>query len=198
MSDDLKTPRLSALDPVHVGRDAAQRVLVHLGRLAFKLAPGVTVRVPTPTAEQLDATDLAATAAALTQYAQRGLPVWDWQTDDEAADAVQSLCESLASDALGTDGALSDVLLGGDELATDPVRLVLTGAWARVQLARREAVTPAQLAVLAGVHPSRVRALRAAGEIPSWTDTGATGRGAPPCPAAAAQRWLSARGVAGV
>lgn len=50
---------------------------------------------------------------------------------------------------------------------------------------------------LAGLHPSRVRALRSAGEIRGWTSEG-TGRGATPCPAKAARVWLAARGVSGI
>lgn len=193
---EAEPPRLSALDPVHVGRDAVQRLLEHVGRVAFKLSP-IAVHLPRADAEALDGTDLAVTVATLTRYAQQGGAVGDWQDHEDAADAAQEVCTCLVSDALGTGGGLLDVLLGGDEASDDPLRLVITAAWGRISIARGDAVTGAQLGALAGLHPSRVRALRAAGEIPGWVSTG-TGRGASQCPAAAAQQWLQARGVAGV
>lgn len=206
-----KSLRLADLDPRTVGRAAARQVLEHLGRLAFKLSPGVTVDVyaPRPRENQLpahgavvnqdlDATDVACTVAALAEYAQRGCseaaPVWDWTSDEMAADAIAETVAMLATDALGTEGGLAEVLLGHADRDADPLRLVLTAAWGRVQLARGEPLAAPQLAALAGLSPSRVRALRQAGEIPGWTGEG-TGRGATPCPAHVARAWLEARGV---
>lgn len=208
------TARLADLDPRTVGRDAARRALDHLASLSKRLSPGISTEIYAPrhregalpahgavTDEALDGTDLAHTAAALTVYAQRGCseerPAWDWTDDAMAADGAHDLVSALATEALGTDAALSEVLLGGDESADDPIRLVLTAAWARVLLSRGESVTAAQLGALAGLHPSRVRALRGAGEIPGWVGEG-SGRGATPCPPDAARRWLASRGVAGV
>ena len=206
--------RLADLDPRTVGRDAAQRLLLHLSSLSMRLSPGITTEIyaprhrdnalpahGAPVDADLDATDVACTAAALTVYAQRGCsessPAWDWTDDEMAADGAHDLVSVLATDALGTDGSLAEVLLGSEESPTDPIRLVLTAAWARVQLSRGEAVTAAQLGALAGLHPSRVRALRSAREIPGWVGEG-SGRGATPCPPDAARQWLASRGVAGV
>jgi hypothetical protein len=206
--------RITDLDPRTVGRDGARRVAALLQRLAFRMAQGVTVDLYAPryregqlpahgaiTDTDLDATQIAFTLAGLTIYAQRGCsearPALDWTDDEMAADALNDAASDLATDALGTEGGLSEVLLGGDELASDPVRLVLTAAWARVLMSRGDAVSASQLGALAGLHTSRVRALRSAGEIPGWVNEG-SGRGATPCPASAARTWLASRGVAGV
>lgn len=202
--------RLSDLDPREVGRAAVSRVLDRLSAWAIRLSPAITVDVHVLRhgAEgglrrdgaildaDSDGTDLAATVGALTEYAQKGAPVWDWTDDEMAADAMLDAVSTLATDALGTEGGLAEVLLGHQDRATDPVRLVLTAAWARVSLSRNEDVTAAQLGALAGLHPSRVRALRGAGEIPGWESEG-NGRGATGCPPKAARRWLASRGVAG-
>lgn len=203
------TLRLADLNPRDTGRAAVRLVLDRLSAWAIRLSPAITVDVHVlrhesgaarrdahVTEGDHDGTDLAVTVAALTEYAQRGAPVWDWTDDDMAADAVHDVVSTLATDALGTEGALGEVLLGHADRATDPLRLVLTAAWARVQIARNEPVTAAQLGALAGLHPARVRALRGAGEVPGWEGEG-NGRGAAPCPARVARRWLAARGVAG-
>lgn len=197
-----KTARLADLDPVTVGREAARRVCERVTRLAFRLSPGVTAALSATNDAALAATDLALTVTALTEYAQRGLPVWDWEDDAMVADAMHDACGDLVGGVIestdeGGDAALRAVLLDGDETSNDPLRLVLTAAWARVTLARGDDVTPAQLGALAGLHPSRVRALRAAGEIRGWTSEG-TGRAATPCPSKAARVWLAARSVSGV
>lgn len=203
--------RLADLNPRDVGRDAARRLVNHLSAVAARLSPAVTVEVYAPryrenalpahgavTDEVLDATDVALTASALCEFAQRGGRVWDWEGAEDASDAAHELIAVLSPDLLGCEEAsLSAALLGHADSADDALRLVLTAAWARVQLARGEAVTAAQLGALAGLHPSRVRALRGAGEIPGWVGEG-SGRGATPCPPDAARQWLASRGVAGV
>lgn len=211
MTPETTAMRLADLNPRDVGRDAARRLVDHLSAAAVRLSPAVTVEVYAPrwrenalpahgavTDEVLDGTDLALSASALCEYAQRGGRVWDWEGHEDAADAAHELVSVLSPDLLGCEEAsLSGVLLGHAESADDALRLVLTAVWGRVQIARGEAVTAAQLGALAGLHPSRVRALRGAGEIPGWTGEG-SGRGATPCPAKVAQRWLASRGVAGM
>jgi hypothetical protein len=187
---------LSTLDPITVGEAAARALVDHLARAAFRLSPGVTLDLHPTTPEALRATDLALTVSALTTYAQRGGAVWDWTGDEDAADALTEVCAVLGTPAVGDRGTVPDLLLGHAEGAEDPVRLVLTAAWARVCLARGDAVTAPQLGALAGLSASRVRALRGAGEIPGWE--AGVGRGADGCPAEVARRWLGARGVAGV
>lgn len=213
MTPETTAMRLADLNPRDVGRDAARRLVDHLSAAAVRLSPAVTVEVYAPrhredalpahgavtvTDEVLDGTDLALSASALCEFAQRGGRVWDWQGAEDAADAAHELVSVLSPDLLGCeDASLSGVLLGHAESADDALRLVLTAVWGRVQIARGESVTASQLGALAGLHPSRVRALRGAGEIPGWTGEG-SGRGATPCPAEVAQRWLASRGVAGM
>lgn len=195
----MTTMTLSTLDPLTVGEAAARALVEHLTRAAFRLSPGVTFDLRPTDPAALRSTDLALTAAALTTYAQRGLAagaVWDWTGDEDAADALNEVCSVLATPAVGDRGTIPDLLLGHADGADDPVRLVLTAAWARVCLSRGDAVTAPQLGALAGLSASRVRALRGAGEIPGWEP--GTGRGAEGCPATVARRWLGARGVAGV
>lgn len=184
---------LSTLEPLAVGEAAARALVDHITRAAFRLSPGVTLDLRPTTPEALRATDLALTVSALTTYAQRGGAVWDWEGDEDAADALTEVCAVLATPAIGDRGTVPDLLLGHDEGADDPVRLVLTAAWARVCLSRGDAVTAPQLGALAGLSASRVRALRGAGEIPGWE--AGRGRGADGCPAEAARMWLGARGV---
>lgn len=188
---------LSTLDPLAVGEAAARALVEHLTRAAFRLSPGITLDLRPTDPAALRATDLALTVAALTTYAQRGGAVWDWTGDEDAADALGEVCAVLATPAVGDRGTIPDLLLGhADGAAEDPVRLVLTAAWARVCLSRGDAVTAPQLGALAGLSASRVRALRGAGEILGWE--AGTGRGAEGCPATVARRWLAARGVVGV
>lgn len=195
-STTMTTVTLSTLDPISVGEAAACALVEHIARAAFRLSPGVALDLRPTDPAALRSTDLALTVAALTTYAQRGGAVWDWTGDEDAADALTEVCAVLATPAVGDRGTVPDLLLGHAEGADDPVRLVLTAAWARVCLSRGDAVTAPQIGALAGLSASRVRALRGAGEIPGWE--AGTGRGAEGCPAGVARRWLAARGVVGV
>ncbi len=207
---ELETSRLSELDPREVGRIVARRVVEYVSRLSMRLSPGVTVDVYAPrfrenalpahgavTDEALDSTDLALSVSAIVEYAQKGR-AWDWQGHEDAADAAAELVSTLAPDLLGAGGTeVADVLLGHAEGSDDALRLVPTAAWARVMIGRGEAVTATHLGALAGFHPSRIRALRSAGEIPGWTADG-SGKGSAQCPAAVARQWLAARGIDGL
>lgn len=200
--------RLADLDPREMGRQAVRRVLRHIANFAPNLSSGlmVTFCAPRPDGQSaaepsddaLDKTELAHTVAALTVYAQRG----QWTLDDQshelaAGEAVAKTGILLSANALGISNPLSAIVLSGDESSEDPMRLLLTGAWARVALARGCGLSTAQLAVLVGMHPSAVRALRSRGEIRGWIGK-KSGRGATPCPPDVARRWLAARGVEGL
>jgi len=204
----LAPPRLADLSPRDVGREVARRVVAHLSSVVMRLSPGVTVDVYAPrhrenalpahgavTDEALDNTDLALSASALCTFAQTGA-AWDWEGPEDAADATADLV-SLLAPAMLVETDVGDVLLGHADGSEDIVRLVLTAVWGRVLLGRAQPVTAAHLGALAGYHPSRIRALRAKGEIPGWSAEG-SGRGATPCAPEAARQWLASQGVKGV
>jgi hypothetical protein len=137
--------RLADLNPRDVGRDAARRLVEHLAASAVRLSPAVTVDVYAPrwrenalpahgavTDEVLDGTDLALSASALCEYAQRGGRVWDWEGHEDAADAAHELVSVLSPDLLGCEEAsLSGVLLG---LAEPQKSVVSEGDSGRLKL----------------------------------------------------------------
>lgn len=190
MARPTKTPRIATLSPAVVAAEVDKRLLDHLNNLSFIGGFGITVRV-----DVRGPSDLACTAQALCEYAQRGLPVWDWETHEEAADACQSLVSRFwsppAEAGSGTFG-LGPLGDGYEEAdMSDPIELVLVAAWARVELSRDEPVTARQLAALAGLDPQAVRLMAREGEIKLH------GKPAVAAPSEA-RRWLAARGVRGL
>lgn len=186
-------PRLHALDPDAVAREVDDRLEAFFGRLAPALTLGFDLRAGRLAGGQ---SGLAATAHALTVYAQRGLPVWDWETHGEAEDACHGIVTHLwGRPADAGRGETSDVGPLDEALSSDlddPLALVLVAAWARVSLARGEGLTARQLAALGGMAPRAVLNLAAAGELRL---EGARPAAAPP---REARRWLEARGVKGL
>lgn len=181
-------PRLATIDPATLAADVDERLVRYLGRLAVPLSPGLTLHVG-----HHGQSDMALTVSALVTYAQRGLPVWDWDTHGEARDGVQSVVSTLYACPADTSivGPLAETDLDDADL-DDPLALVLVAAWARVQLADGEALTVRQLGALAGLDASVIRKMNKDGEI--------TLTGIRPCvaDAAEARRWLGARGVKGL
>jgi hypothetical protein len=204
--------RLADLDPAAVGREAVDRILRRVQRLALPLSPGVDLRVtgglnPDPAARPLflapahAASGIALTVADLTRYAQSG-DVSDWGSPAGAEDALLTIGEALWSrpiDATAADGWTVDDLraaLASDDEPDDPVRLAIGCAVARWVVWRGEAITTGELAALAGVTPDAVRqaikrAQLAATNEPRGRATVAV------YPADEVRRWLGARGAAG-
>lgn len=187
-------PRISALDPTAMRRDIEERIDRYLGRLAAPLSPGITF-------ERHGDSGVALTVEALAEYAQRGLPVSDWETHGEARDAIQEVLETLYSSPVQASASSGGVgPLGEDEAGAqlgeadldDPLSLVLVAAWARVQLADGEGLTARQLGALAGLDPKAVQLLAREGEL--------TLVGIRPAQASAeeARRWLGSRGIRGL
>lgn len=190
--------RLSTLSPEAVGRDAAERVLRRLSRLAVPLAPGVTLALPHADAAALG---LALTVADLTRWAQSG-DTADWGSHRGAEDALLEVGEALWSrpiDDGSADGWTVDDLraaLADDDDPRDPVRLAVGCAVARWLIADGQPVTTGELAALASVSTGRVQQLAADGELETTVER--RGRASVALVAAAeARRWLAARGVAG-
>lgn len=184
--------KLAQLDPLAVAREVCEAVVGHLGRLAFSLSPAWDCP-PLPAAERLaEASDLGLTVQALVQYAQRGLPVWDWPDHGCASDACLPVLSALYSQAGAPDlggGALDD-----EELDLDSdVGLVLVAARARIRLDQRGELTPRDLEALSGLSRRSVQRLCDAGEIAATRE-----RGDYTVPADEARRWLSSRRVPGL
>jgi hypothetical protein len=190
--------RLSTLSPEAVGRDAAERVLTRLSRLAVPLSPGVTLALSHADAA---ASGLALTVADLTRFAQSG-DTADWGSHHGAEDALLEVGEALWSrpiDDGSADGWTVDDLraaLAADDDPRDPVRLAVGCAVARWLIADGQPVTTGELAALASVSTGRVQQLAADGELETTVER--RGRASVALVAAAeARRWLAARGVAG-
>ena len=189
--------RLSTLSPSAVGRDAAERVLRRLSRLAVPLSPGVTLALPHADAA---ASGLALTAADLTRWAQSG-DTADWGGPEGAEDALLEVGEALWSRPIdaGSDGWTVDDLraaLADDSDPRDPVRLAVGCAVARWLIASGQPVTTGELAALASVTVGRVQQLAAHGELETTVERRGSASVALVA-AAEARRWLAARGVAG-
>lgn len=185
-------PRLARLVPADIAADVEERIDRYLGRLAVPLSPGLMLHT-----RRHGDTGIALTASALCEYAQRGLPVYDWETHGEAEDACAEMVGVLW-------GRIADAGHGGDvgPLAADeaaeeadlddPLALVLVAAWARVTLAKGDPLTVRQLAALAGLDPAVVRRMADAGEV------ALTGQRPRAAEADEARRWLSGRGIKGL
>lgn len=187
-------PRLSKLVPAEIAADVEERVERFLGRLAAPLSPGLELHT-----RRHGDTGIALTASALCEYAQRGVPVWDWESWEEAEDACAELVATLwgriadAGTGSGDVGPLADPGEAAEEAdLDDPLALVLVAAWARVTLAKDEPVMVRQLAALAGLDPDVVRRMADAGEL------ALSGQRPRTADAGEARRWLSGRGVKGL
>lgn len=159
--------RLQQIDPADLGRQCAEAVAAHVGRLSLPLSPGYAVHVSGPNGD----TGLAFTVADLTRYA-RGEGELEDAVESYAVELMPLLCSPLAS---GT-GAFPPVLAGWlsgevdvDDLDPDSLEdrlaLVITAALGREALGDGAALTVAQLAALGGTSPDVVRRLVRDGEM---------------------------------
>lgn len=182
--------KLSDLDPQTVGREATTAVLERLARLSLPLSPGVMLRWDT----QGD-TGLGLTVADLCAWAQAGT-LGDWADHEDAADALLTATEALYRAPLGDawDGAVAAACAEDGPADSDPVACVLAASWSRLRVMRGEAVSGTELARLASVAPSWVRALVQRGEVAA---TRGTSQQPTRVEAAEARRWLASRGLTG-
>lgn len=175
--------RLLAIHPDDIAAEVERRVVDHLHRLALDVGAEVRAEATLGT--------LRAEARALTVYAQRGLPVWDWTDSGMASAGLLSVLAALYSRAAdgGIEHTAIDVV---DDLdPSDDVGLVLVAAAARIRLDRDVPVTARELGALVGLTAVRVRQLIAAGELRATDERPARVK------ARDARRWLAARGVPG-
>jgi hypothetical protein len=182
--------RLDTLTPADVGRAATDAVLQRLSRLALPLSPGVMLHWNT----QGD-TGLGLTVADLCAWAQAGT-LGDWADHEDAADALLTASEVLYRAPLGDawDASIAAACAEDGPADTDPVACVLAAAWSRLRVMRGEAVSGTELARLASVAPSWVRALVQRGEVAA---TRGTSQQPTRVEAAEARRWLASRGLTG-
>lgn len=185
--------RIQTLTPDQITELVEERIDAYVGRLSFALGIGGSLCLDR---HEGTTSDLAMTAQALLEYAQRGLPVWDWETHGEAEDACHSLVSTLYGCPAEMGRATSSnvgPLAEDEELdLDDPLDLVVVAAWARVELSKSRRITARQLAALAGLDQNSVRRLAREGEITLDGDRPAVAK------AKEARRWLKARGVQGV
>lgn len=190
-------PSLVEFDPAAVALEATRAAVERASRLALPLSPSVRLDLSDTSDAALTATDLAATFRALTVYAQKGLPVWDWTSDEDAADALLGATEVMFA-APGRDwtpAQLDEVLSPsrGEELSA-PV-LVLACAWTRVRIARGDAVPVVALARLASISDERVHQFAREGRLAGVT-TAREGRAlVASVTAEGAREWLVSRGL---
>jgi hypothetical protein len=181
VSRPASTPRLSAIDPAELGREAQARAEEYLHSLALRL--GLDVRIVGDRIPQLE---LA--VQDLARYARGDGPL-----DAPVSEYLQSVYEALWIRPI--DGAAYrtpelDEALGGelDELADDLMGrlcLVSVAALGREVLEQGHALTVAQLAALASYSPHHVRLLAREGRL-KLSDRGGELR----CSAAEARRLL--------
>jgi len=179
----MKLPTLFALSPDDIAAEVERRVVDHLHRLALDVGAEVCAEATLGT--------LRAEARALTVYAQRGLPVWDWTDSGMASAGLLSVLAALYSRAADTDLDRTAIDVVDDLDPSDDLGLVLVAAAARIRLDQGAAVTARELAALTGLSAARVRQLISSGELR------ATNEKPQRVPAEDARRWLASRGVPG-
>lgn len=181
--------RLSTIDPDDLGRQCAEAVAAHIGRLTLPLSPGYEVRVDGPNGD----TGLAFTVGDLARYA-RGEGALESVVEDYAVELLPLLGSPLAAHTGALPAVVSAWLAGDvdvDDLAADSLEdalaLVITAALGREALDGGQPLTVAQLAVLGGTSPDVVRRLVREGEVAAEGDRPMR------VPAVDARRWLAAR-----
>jgi len=177
--------QLTDLDPESVAREGVERIVEHFYAIASRLDPTLVLALPT----DVGAAGLRPTLHALTAYAQRGLPVWDWTDSGMAADGLlDALAALYGSPCGGLEATAIDVV--DDVDPEDAIGLVLVGAAARIRLDQGRSVTARELAVLAGVAATYVRRLARKGELMTTDERPAR------IAAEDAMRWLNSRSIA--
>lgn len=184
------TPRLATIDADAVALDAARRCLEAVERLSTQLQPGVTLHMRSPSADDLRASQVYLSTLDLCAWATRGDGALE-----EVQDLVQAVVSALSLRPLDVHRAETTAELVATLDEDDPVSLVCVAGWARYRLAEGAALSTDQLAALASVAPSRVRALVESGELQTLSEPrrkAGTLYAATEC-----RRFLGARGVPG-
>lgn len=177
--------KLADLKPEAVAAEVCAAVVGHIRQLASGLSPSLADRVRGADAK---GSDLELEVEALTGYAQRGLPVWDWKTTGEVSDAMLSVLSALHTSA-GSPEIEGGILDAPEDADPDSaIGVVLLAARGRWRLDDGKPIPSREIAALAGIRYQSVKDLGVKGEI---AIAGGEVR------AKEARRWLGARGVPG-
>ncbi|TAK27253.1 MAG: hypothetical protein EPO40_16650 [Myxococcaceae bacterium] len=172
MAPRTESPRLVAIDPDALARETVATLRAHVAAIALPLQPAYRVTIApmlrpdgSPPPDDLE-TNLGQTVRQLAGFACTGDP-GDWEPAE--GDVAEAIAEALR--AAGT--------------PSPALSLVIDAARGRAMIAAGDAVEARELAALAGLSATQVRALSRSGDLP----------GELPLSAEEARAWLAARGV---
>lgn len=185
MPPPTNTLRLRDLDPSTVALDTCTRLLDHVTGLLWPITPLGEPTTPGIDVDDLTSCQLYHSVRDLAGYAIRG-----GELDAPVQEYLISLIP-LYSAAFGEGTRDVDGLIESEP--STPLGVVIAAAVAREALVNGEAVTPAQMATLAGVDRDYVLKLAAAGDLPGARQS-TEGRRAWTVSAKGAKQWLATRG----
>jgi hypothetical protein len=176
--------RLSAIDPQTVALDTARTLLDHVTTLLWQVAPIGDVPTPGIEVDALTRSQIYQCVRTLAHYAVHG-----GELDAPVHEYLVSLIP-LYTSAIGEGTSDVDGLVESEP--ETELGVVIAAAVAREQLAAGKAITPAQLAVLAGVNRDYLLQLAAAGDLPGARQA-KEGKRAWTVTAKGALQWLESR-----
>jgi hypothetical protein len=177
--------RLRDVDPHTVALDLCRQTLDHVQSILIPLSPVGTVATPGIDVDQLQSCELYLSTRRFAQYAVHGSEL-DAPVQEYLISLIPCYSAAVGSGTAEVDGLTEsqpDTALG----------LVIAAAVAREALDQGQRVTPAQLAVLAGMDRSRVLQLITAGDMPGARQE-REGRRGWTVSAKGARQWLASRG----
>ena len=169
MAPPTTTPRLCDLTSADCADAVVSAVTERIGRYAFHLEPTISVHVPNATRVERVNCDLGLTVQQLTHWTQ-SLDGGDWPDASCARDALSTVLEQLQTPAHGRERDYRVSFASSDDELRDPIEVLVSAAWCRVQLEDGHAVSTRSLAALASVNRRRVNQLLADGEIKRTRD----------------------------
>jgi hypothetical protein len=172
-------------DPHTVALDLCRQTIDHVQSLLIPLSPIGTVATPSIDVDQLQSCELYLSTRRLAQYAVNG-----GELDAPVQEYLISLIPCYSA-AVGSGTAEIDGLV--EAQPETALGLVIAAAVARDAMDNGKSVTPAQLAVLAGIDRQRVLQLITAGDMPGAKQE-PDGRRGWTIAARSARKWLSSRG----
>lgn len=176
--------RLADIDPGKLALDTCTALLDHVQRLLFEISPIGDIKTPGIEPSGLIGCQLYHSLSDLATYAVHG-----GELDAPVHEYLVSLIP-LYSSAIGEGTSHVDGLVESEPKTE--LGVVIAAAVAREALALGKSVTPAQLAILAGVDRDYVLALASRGDL-QGAKQAKEGRRAWTITAKGAAKWLQAR-----